>query len=99
MLMKGKSDRVAADPEAVALAILGRIVGEPERLERFFALSGLGPDTIRSAAGEPGFLAAVLDYAASDEALLVAVAAEEGLAPEAVMAARARLSPEATFDP
>lgn len=103
MLMKGKSASGKglddAGAEAIAIALLARVAGDPDRLERFLALSGLTPGTVRAASGEPGFLAAFLDHVAADDALLVAVAAEEGIAPEAVMAARARLSPEAPPDP
>jgi hypothetical protein len=37
---------------------------------RFLALSGLGLGNLRAAAEEPGFLAALLDHLASDEACL-----------------------------
>jgi hypothetical protein len=107
MLMKGKSGSMrtikiksaALDPEAVALTAFDRLVAEPERLERFMAMTGLLPSTIRQAAGEPGFMAAVLDHVSGDEALLLAVAAESGLDPQAIEHARQRLSPEAEFDP
>jgi hypothetical protein len=46
---------------------------------------------LRAAAAEPGFLAAILDYVAGDESLLVAFAAHRNLAPEIVMQARSRL--------
>lgn len=90
-----KTSRTAADPEAVAIAALGFIAGDPERLGRFLSLTGIGPETLRSAAGEPGFLARVLDHIAEDEALLLAFAANAGFAPEAVAAARRALAGEA----
>ena len=103
MLMKGKSaaakGRGGVDAEALAVSLFARVAADPERLERFLALSGLEPGAVRAASSEPGFLAAFLDHVAGDESLLVALAAEEGIAPEAVMAARARLSPEAPPDP
>ncbi|MGI6245610.1 MAG: DUF3572 domain-containing protein [Pseudochelatococcus sp.] len=80
----------AADPETLAIAALSFLAGEPERLGRFLAVTGLGPETIREAATTPGFLVAVLDYLAGDESLLVAFAANAGIAPEAVAAAHAR---------
>ncbi len=72
----------------IAIAALGYIAADPERLERFLALSGLGPQNLRISASDPGFLAAVLDYLHVDERLLVAFAAERGGAPEDVVRAR-----------
>jgi hypothetical protein len=60
--------------EALAIAALSFLAGEPERLGAFLALSGIGPESIRAAASEPHFLAGVLDHVASDERLLVAFA-------------------------
>jgi hypothetical protein len=74
--------------EALAVAALGFIAGEPERLDRFLAMTGIGPDSIRAAAREPQFLLGVLDHLAADEALLLAFAAENSIAPNAVIKAR-----------
>ncbi len=72
----------------MAIAALGFLAGEEARLERFLALSGLGPHNLREAAADLGFLAAVLDYVASDELLLVAFAANQGLDPAAIARAK-----------
>src|SRR5215470_5179092 len=77
--------------EALAVAALGFIAAEPERLGRFLALTGLGPQSIRDAAREPHFLAGVLDHIAGDERLLVDFAAEHDVDPNEVMRARAAL--------
>ena len=77
--------------ETLAVAALGYLAAEPERLGRFLGLSGLGPGNLRAAAADPQFLAAVLDYVIADEPLLVAFAGAEGHAPEAVVAARQAL--------
>jgi hypothetical protein len=74
--------------EALAVAALGFIAAEPERLGRFLAESGIGPESIRQAAREPQFLAGVLDHVAGDEALLLAFAAEQEIDPDHVMRAR-----------
>ena len=79
-------ERAAA--EALAIAALAFIAGEPERLGRFLAMSGIGPESIRAAAREPQFLLGVLDYLAADELLLIAFAAENTIPPGAVMEAR-----------
>ncbi len=77
--------------EALAIQALGFLAGDPERLERFLALSGLGPENLREAAAEPGFLAAVLDHIGSDEALLLTFAGEAGVDPTAIAKARQAL--------
>ena len=77
-----------AAAEALAVAALAFIAGEPERLGRFLAISGIGPESIRAAAREPQFLLGVLDYVAADERLLLAFAAENTIPPGAVMQAR-----------
>ena len=81
------------EAEAVALSALAYITGDEEVLGRFLALSGLEPGTIRAAAASPGFLAAVLDYVASDEPLLIALAKALDTKPERIMEARQTLSP------
>ena len=70
------------------------IAGDAERLERFLALSGIEPAAIREAAQEPGFLLGVLEHVLSDERLTLAFAADAGIAPDQVGAARATLSSE-----
>jgi hypothetical protein len=77
-----------AAAEDLAIAALGFIAAEPERLGRFLALTGIGPDSLRAAARELQFLAGVLDHIAADEELLLAFAAESDVDPEAVMRAR-----------
>jgi hypothetical protein len=74
-----------------AIEALGWLANDEERLERFLAVSGLGPQNLRQAAAEPGFLAAVLDYLASHEALLVDFARDTGRRPEEVAKAHAVL--------
>ena len=66
----------------------GALAGEPERLGRFLALTGIGPESIRAAAREPRFLLGVLDHLAGEEPLLLAFAAENAISPSAVMQAR-----------
>ncbi len=75
-----------------AIEALAWLAADQTRLERFLALSGLGPENLRRAAAEPRFLAAVLDYLASDEALLIAFARDSARRPEEVARARAALA-------
>ena len=90
--VNGKLSTGREGAESMAIAALGFLAVEPERLARFLALSGLGPHNLRQAATSPGFLAAVLDHLAADERLLVAFAAAQGVDPAAVTSARAALS-------
>jgi hypothetical protein len=85
------ADRQEAAAE-LAIAALIFLAGEQERLGRFLALTGLAPESLRTAAHEPGFLLGVLDHVASDEALLLAFADESGIDPEDVVRARDTLS-------
>lgn len=79
--------------ETIAVSALAYLVSRPEDLDRFMALTGLGVDTIRDSAGEPGFLGGVLDHLLGDERLLTAFAVESGLPPEAIGEARRKLDP------
>jgi hypothetical protein len=81
------------EAENVALGAFAFITSDEERLGRFLAVSGLGPDTIRSAASSPGFFAGVLDYVVSDEPLLIALSKELNTKPEHIMGAHWTLSP------
>lgn len=80
--------------EGLAIQALTFLAGEPERLGRFLAATGIGPTEIRAAAGEPGFLAGVLDYLAADDRLIAAFAAETGLDPADVSRAHEALGGE-----
>lgn len=87
----GKAKVSTGDAEATAIAALQYLASDPERLGRFLSLTGLGPDTLRQAASDPGFLPRVLDYLLEDERLLVAFAEAHGVRPDQVVAAHARL--------
>lgn len=73
--------------ESLAAKALAFLAAEPERLERFLSLAGIDPGGIRAAAASPGFLAAVMEHLMSDEPLLLAFAANEGIKPERVVTA------------
>lgn len=107
-MVKSKADRTvqnrtrtkldAAAADDIALRALAFLATDEARLWRFLDLTGLAPDTLRAAAGRPGFTAAVLDHVASDESLLMAVADGIGETPERVAQAQAVLSPQTGFD-
>jgi hypothetical protein len=77
--------------EGLAIQALTFIARDGERLGRFLAVTGIGPAEIRAAAGEPGFLAGVLEYLAADDRLIAAFAAETGTDPADVGRAHAAL--------
>jgi hypothetical protein len=74
--------------EIVAVQALSFIAGDPERLGLFLAESGLGPETLRTAAADPHFLASVLDFVMRDDATVKAFAAQSELHPTNIAAAR-----------
>jgi hypothetical protein len=86
--------------KGIAIEALAWLAADEDRLERFLALSGLGPQNLRKAAAEPQFLAAILDYLTSNEALLVAFAGDGARKPEDVTRAHAVLTgPDAGAHP
>jgi hypothetical protein len=86
MTKRAKNPREVAEIEAVQA--LSFIAAEPERLGLFLAESGLGPETLRSAASDPQFLAAVLDFVLRDDAMVKAFAGSVELDPTNVAATR-----------
>jgi hypothetical protein len=87
-------NRLSRDDAAeVAIAALAFIAEDPEVLGRFLTATGLGPETLRAAAGEAGFPAAVLEHLMGDESLLLAFCERERLRPTLIAAARHALDP------
>ena len=74
--------------EIVAVQALGFIASEPERLGLFLAETGIGPETLRTAAADPQFLASVLDFVLRDDATVKAFASASQLHPTNIAAAR-----------
>ena len=86
-----RADAQAA-AEALAVQALTFLAGDPARLGRFLAETGISPQAIRAAAQEPGFLAGVLSYIVGKESLLVAFAGDAGVTPAEVVRAHAALA-------
>jgi len=74
--------------EIVAVQALSFIAGDPERLGIFLAESGIGPETLRSAASDPHFLASVLDFVMRDDTTVKAFAEASKFHPTNIAAAR-----------
>ena len=77
--------------EIVAIQALSFIAADSERLGLFLAESGLGPETLRTAAANPQFLAHVLDFVLRDDATVKAFATQSELHPTNIAAARQAL--------
>lgn len=80
------------DAEALGLNALAFLASDGARLTRFLQLTGLTPDDLRSVAGEPSTLGAVLDHLLGDQTLLMVFTAEAGIQPETVETARALIT-------
>jgi Protein of unknown function (DUF3572) len=89
--LKKMQSASADSAQSLAVNALTFIAIDPDRLNRFLGITGLGPDNLRTAAADPAFLGSVLDYVVADEKLLVEFAADAGLNPEAVARAHGAL--------
>lgn len=86
--MKRHDGLTKKDAESLAIQALAFIAGDSARIGPFLATTGIGPDMIRAAAREPGFLRGVLDYVAGDDDLLIAFATEADINPFDIPIAR-----------
>ncbi len=71
--MKARGPMTPEAAEGIAIQALSFIAGDGERLGSFLAATGIGPTEIRAASRQPGFLAGVLQYLASDERLAASI--------------------------
>ena len=67
---------------AIAAEAVRFLAADEQRIERFMALSGADPETIRAGLANDAFLAGVLDHMLQDEGLLLAFAEAAGLDPD-----------------
>jgi hypothetical protein len=74
--------------ELVAIQALSFIANDTERLGRFLAETGIGPETLRSSASDPHFLTGVLDFVLRDDATLKAFSESSEHHPTTIAAAR-----------
>jgi hypothetical protein len=84
-------DSTPTDAEALALLALATAVSDERRGRRFLDLTGIGTDELRSRAGEPVLLAALLRFLEAHEPDLVAVAEAMDVRPETLVTARREL--------
>ena len=78
--------------EIVAIQALSFVAGDPERLGLFLAETGIGPETLRTAAADPRFLSSVLDFVMRDDATVKAFAGVSQLHPTNIAAAHQALN-------
>jgi hypothetical protein len=89
MALKFSGDSEMA--QTIALKALGYLAADEDLLQPFLGSTGLVAGDLRVGATDSAFLAGVLDYFMQNEALLLAFAASEELAPETIVQARQRL--------
>ena len=77
--------------ELVAIQALSFIANDTERLGRFLAETGIGPETLRSSASDPHFLTGVLDFVLRDDATMKAFSESSEHHPTTIAAARQAL--------
>jgi hypothetical protein len=99
-----KSSRFAftepgARAKELALDALLYLAADQEQLGKFLAETGFDPADLRRTAREPGFASAMLDYLCSNESLLLAFAAAQGIDPSVPEAARQYLAQPRSGDP
>lgn len=87
--MRTKMTPAAA--EILALKGLGFLANSDAPMDRFMGLTGIGLGELRERAGEPEFLAAVMDFLLSDEALLTTFCEDTSTDPWDLQAARQAL--------
>lgn len=87
--MRGSFSREAA--ETLALKALAWLASMPDDIERFLNVTGVEAGELRARAGEPEFLAAVMDFLLADDKLLTGFCDSEGLDPKDIHLARRAL--------
>jgi hypothetical protein len=74
------------------LSALAWVLGEPARARRFLDLTGLTPESLRAAIGEPATQRAVLEFLCAHEPDLLAAGEALELSPGELVSARDRLA-------
>ncbi len=72
------------EAEEIAIRALSFLAGDPERISRFMALSGMDPADIAENASSAFFQTALLEHLLSDETLLLTFCGNENIAPELI---------------
>lgn len=86
------------DAEILALQALGWVMAQEDLASAWLAASGASTDSLRARAGDPEFLAGLLDFLLSSDALVTGFANDAGMAPAALLQARRLLPGGAEID-
>lgn len=79
-------------PDMLALAALGWLLGEPARAQRYLDLTGLDPDGLRRSLDNPAVLASALDFLSGHEPDFIAAAEALAVTPEELIQAAKELT-------
>ena len=79
------------DPVVLALAALAATLADERRAQRFLDLTGIGTNELRSKAGDPVLLAALIRFLEAHEPDLLAVAETLGVGAQDLVQARRQL--------
>lgn len=77
--------------EGIAIRALEWLAGDEDLLMAFLGATGAGIESLRSAAADPHFLGAVLDFVMMDDAWVRRFCTSTGLSPQTPMLARQSL--------
>jgi hypothetical protein len=77
--------------ETGAVRVLGWLAGQEDLMPVFLGATGTTLEDVRARAGDPDFLASVLDFVLMDDAWVLDCAASLGQAPEELAAIRRAL--------
>lgn len=89
--MKKRGHHPREVSEIVAIQALTFIATDPQRLGLFLSETGIGPETLRSAAKDPQFLISVLDFVLRDDSTVKAFSLSSQFDPTTIQAARQAL--------
>ncbi len=80
-------------PESLARMCLGLLAEDPGQLAEFMSVAGYTPQSLRAALGSAQLGQGLIDYFAGNEALLLALCANNQLRPDDFMRVWATLNP------
>jgi Protein of unknown function (DUF3572) len=86
-----KTSSVVADTSTIPLQFIAYLASNEDRLLMFCSTTGFGQNDLVNNLQDPAFQGFLLDFALSDESLLLAFCGDAGLAPETVAKVRRNL--------
>jgi len=76
----------------LALAVIGWILQDEDRAERYLSLTGLDPDSLRAGLSDNAVISSALDFLANHEPDLIRAAEALAVTPEELISARKELT-------